>query len=52
MAQKVKTDQVEREDLLRDGVHKKLVDEICLMLKKLDGRKLSIVHRFIKRLIE
>lgn len=52
MAQKVKTDQAGKGELLRDGVHKEKMDEIYLMLNKLDDRKLSIVHRFIKRLIE
>lgn len=52
MTQQVKTDQAGKEELLQDRVHKKLVDEIKWMIDKLDDRKLSIVHRFIKRLIE
>lgn len=47
-----KTDETGKEKLLRDGVHKKLSDEIKSMIDKLDDRKLNIVHRFIKRLIE
>lgn len=40
-----------KEELLQSGVHKELVDEILKLLMVLDGRKLEIVHRFIKTLI-
>ena len=52
MANRVEQKNVWKEGLLQDGVHKELADEIYLMLNKLDDRKLSIVHRFIKRLVE
>ena len=52
MTQRVKTDQTEKVELLREGVHKELVDDIQFMIDKLDDRKLNIVYRFIKRLVE
>lgn len=32
--------------------HKKLTDEVVLMLGRLDDRQLHIVHRFIKQLLK
>lgn len=53
MSERLKqTDEPREEGLLPGETREMLIKEICLMIAKLDGRKLHIVHRFIKRMLE
>ena len=52
MTQQVKMDKEGKSVLLQDERHQEIEKRICTMLKDLDWRRLNIVYRFIKRLIE
>lgn len=52
MAQKVRTDQAGKEELLREGVHKEeLIESIIQLLKKADVRELDLIYRMAKNMI-
>lgn len=52
MTKQMKMNKEGKEVLPRDEPCQEIENRICAMLKDLDRRRLNIVYRFIKRLIE